>query len=60
MTAPSGILPVYHSLFALALEDLSCWFPPGHIFSVEDTGTQVLRLQAPGRKCLPHHPQMCV
>ncbi|KAI4541835.1 hypothetical protein MG293_008977 [Ovis ammon polii] len=38
----SGILPVYHSLFALALEDLSCWFPPSHIFSVEDTGTQVL------------------
>lgn len=39
---PSGILPVYHSLFALATEDLSCWFPPSHIFSVEDTGTQVL------------------
>lgn len=39
---PSGILPVYHSLFALAVEDLSCWFPPSHIFSVEDVGTQVL------------------
>lgn len=39
---PSGILPVYHSLFALATEDLSCWFPPSHIFSVEDMGTQVL------------------
>lgn len=39
---PSGILPVYHSLFALATEDLSCWFPPSHIFSVEDAGTQVL------------------
>ncbi|XP_075857638.1 tyrosine-protein kinase JAK3 [Microcebus murinus] len=38
----SGILPVYHSLFALATEDLSCWFPPSHIFSVEDSGTQVL------------------
>ncbi|KAM7142739.1 tyrosine-protein kinase JAK3 isoform 1-T3 [Molossus nigricans] len=38
----SGILPVYHSLFALAMEDLSCWFPPSHIFSVEDAGTQVL------------------
>ncbi|XP_053439882.1 tyrosine-protein kinase JAK3 isoform X1 [Nycticebus coucang] len=38
----SGILPVYHSLFALATEDLSCWFPPSHIFSVEDAGTQVL------------------
>ncbi|KFO22592.1 Tyrosine-protein kinase JAK3 [Fukomys damarensis] len=38
----SGILPVYHSLFALATEDLSCWFPPSHIFSVEDVGTQIL------------------
>eukprot|EP00071_Canis_lupus_P025122 XP_013977869.1 tyrosine-protein kinase JAK3 isoform X1 [Canis lupus familiaris] len=38
----SGILPVYHSLFALATEDLSCWFPPSHIFSMEDSGTQVL------------------
>ncbi|ERE89023.1 tyrosine-protein kinase JAK2-like protein [Cricetulus griseus] len=36
------ILPVYHSLFALATEDLSCWFPPSHIFSVEDVDTQVL------------------
>ncbi|XP_058513711.1 tyrosine-protein kinase JAK3 [Ochotona princeps] len=38
----SGILPVYHPLFALATEDLSCWFPPSHVFSVEDSGTQVL------------------
>ncbi|XP_017356752.1 tyrosine-protein kinase JAK3 isoform X1 [Cebus imitator] len=38
----SGILPVYHSLFALATEDLSCWFPPNHIFSVEDATTHVL------------------
>ncbi|XP_055095251.2 tyrosine-protein kinase JAK3 isoform X2 [Symphalangus syndactylus] len=38
----SGILPVYHSLFALATEDLSCWFPPSHIFSVDDASTQVL------------------
>ncbi|XP_042527213.1 tyrosine-protein kinase JAK3 [Dipodomys spectabilis] len=38
----SGILPVYHPLFALATEDLSYWFPPSHIFSVEDAGTQVL------------------
>lgn len=37
-----GILPVYHSLFALATEDLSCWFPPSHIFSIEDVDTQVL------------------
>lgn len=39
---PSGILPVYHSLFALATEDLSYWYPPSHIFSAEDAGTQVL------------------
>ncbi|XP_060038272.1 tyrosine-protein kinase JAK3 [Erinaceus europaeus] len=38
----SGILPVYHLLFALATEDLSCWFPPSHVFSVEDGATQVL------------------
>ncbi|XP_026894130.1 tyrosine-protein kinase JAK3 [Acinonyx jubatus] len=38
----SGILPVYHSLFALATEDLSYWYPPSHIFSVEDASTQVL------------------
>uniref|UniRef100_A0A250YM00 Tyrosine-protein kinase n=1 Tax=Castor canadensis TaxID=51338 RepID=A0A250YM00_CASCN len=38
----SGILPVCHSLFALATEDLSCWFPPCHIFSMEDVNTQVL------------------
>ncbi|KAM5237984.1 tyrosine-protein kinase JAK3 [Ctenodactylus gundi] len=48
----SGILPVYHSLFALATEDLSCWFPPSHIFSVEDAGTRVivyrLRFYFPG------------
>ncbi|XP_076978276.1 tyrosine-protein kinase JAK3 isoform X2 [Tamandua tetradactyla] len=38
----SGILPVYHPLFALATEDLSCWFPPSHVFSVEDGATRVL------------------
>ncbi|XP_075404997.1 tyrosine-protein kinase JAK3 [Tenrec ecaudatus] len=38
----SGILPVYHSLFALATEDLSCWFPPSHVFSTEEGDTQVL------------------
>ena len=37
-----GILPVYHSLFALATEDFSCWFPPSHIFCIEDVDTQVL------------------
>lgn len=38
----SGILPVYHSLFALAAEDLSLWYPPSHIFSADDGGTRVL------------------
>ncbi|XP_074158362.1 tyrosine-protein kinase JAK3 isoform X3 [Sminthopsis crassicaudata] len=37
-----GILPVCHALFALATEDLSCWFPPNHIFTVEDSTIQVL------------------
>ncbi|XP_038628578.1 tyrosine-protein kinase JAK3 [Tachyglossus aculeatus] len=37
-----GILPVCHSLFALATEDLKCWFPPNHIFTVDDTSVQVL------------------
>ncbi|XP_043832406.1 tyrosine-protein kinase JAK3 [Dromiciops gliroides] len=37
-----GILPVCHALFALATEDLSCWFPPNHIFTVEDSTTQIL------------------
>ncbi|XP_036376687.1 tyrosine-protein kinase JAK2 [Megalops cyprinoides] len=31
-----GILPVYHSLFALADEDISCWFPPNHVFNVNE------------------------
>ncbi|XP_036731956.2 tyrosine-protein kinase JAK3 isoform X1 [Manis pentadactyla] len=48
----SGILPVYHSLFALATEDMSCWFPPSHIFSVEDMGTQVLVYRL--RFCFPN------
>ncbi|NWU73385.1 JAK3 kinase, partial [Pterocles burchelli] len=37
-----GVLPVCHPLFALATEDLSCWFPPNHVFTVEDTPSQVL------------------
>ncbi|XP_041086024.1 tyrosine-protein kinase JAK2-like [Polyodon spathula] len=32
-----GILPVYHSLFSLASEDLSYWFPPNHIFIVGES-----------------------
>uniref|UniRef100_A0A5F8GX05 Tyrosine-protein kinase n=1 Tax=Monodelphis domestica TaxID=13616 RepID=A0A5F8GX05_MONDO len=37
-----GILPVCHALFALTTEDLSCWFPPNHIFTVEDATSQIL------------------
>ncbi|RXM98396.1 Tyrosine-protein kinase JAK2 [Acipenser ruthenus] len=32
-----GILPVYHSLFSLASDDLSYWFPPNHIFIVGES-----------------------
>lgn len=32
-----GILPVFHNLFALASEDLSCWYPPTHVFKSEET-----------------------
>nr|XP_023699715.1 tyrosine-protein kinase JAK3 [Paramormyrops kingsleyae] len=31
-----GILPVYHSLFGLASEDLSYWFPPCHVFNLDE------------------------
>ncbi|XP_053906555.1 tyrosine-protein kinase JAK3 isoform X1 [Cuculus canorus] len=37
-----GVLPVCHPLFALATEDLSCWFPPNHLFTVDDTCSQVV------------------
>uniref|UniRef100_A0A8D0FKM4 Tyrosine-protein kinase n=1 Tax=Strix occidentalis caurina TaxID=311401 RepID=A0A8D0FKM4_STROC len=37
-----GVLPVCHPLFALATEDLSCWFPPNHIFTVDDSRSQVV------------------
>ncbi|XP_064030984.1 tyrosine-protein kinase JAK3 [Pogoniulus pusillus] len=37
-----GVLPVCHPLFALATEDLSCWFPPSHLFMVGDSCSQVL------------------
>uniref|UniRef100_A0A8C1B4N3 Tyrosine-protein kinase n=1 Tax=Cyprinus carpio carpio TaxID=630221 RepID=A0A8C1B4N3_CYPCA len=32
----SGILPVFHNLFALASEDLSYWYPPTHVFKSEE------------------------
>ncbi|XP_030324349.1 tyrosine-protein kinase JAK3 isoform X2 [Calypte anna] len=36
-----GVSPICHPLFALATEDLSCWFPPSHLFT-PDTHPQVL------------------
>ncbi|KAJ7426551.1 Tyrosine-protein kinase JAK3 [Willisornis vidua] len=37
-----GVLPVCHPLFALATEDLSCWFPPNHLFTVDESHSQVV------------------
>ncbi|XP_021234698.1 tyrosine-protein kinase JAK3 [Numida meleagris] len=37
-----GVLPICHPLFALATEDLSCWYPPNHLFMVEDARSQVV------------------
>ncbi|XP_067416093.1 tyrosine-protein kinase JAK3 [Emydura macquarii macquarii] len=37
-----GILPVCHSLFALATEDLKCWFPPNHVFTVDNSSCHVV------------------
>uniref|UniRef100_A0A7N8Y938 Tyrosine-protein kinase n=1 Tax=Mastacembelus armatus TaxID=205130 RepID=A0A7N8Y938_9TELE len=31
-----GILPVYQSLFGLASEDLSFWYPPSHVFNTDE------------------------
>uniref|UniRef100_A0A4W5R648 Tyrosine-protein kinase n=1 Tax=Hucho hucho TaxID=62062 RepID=A0A4W5R648_9TELE len=32
-----GILPVYHSLFALAFDDLSNFYPPTHVFNTDES-----------------------
>ncbi|NWI42223.1 JAK3 kinase, partial [Picathartes gymnocephalus] len=37
-----GVLPVCHPLFALATEDLSCWFPPNHLFTVDESRSQLV------------------
>ncbi|KAM6466850.1 tyrosine-protein kinase JAK3 isoform 2-T2 [Liasis olivaceus] len=37
-----GILPVCHSLFGLAAEDLSRWFAPSHVFLVDKGFSQVV------------------
>ncbi|XP_069073053.1 tyrosine-protein kinase JAK3 isoform X1 [Pleurodeles waltl] len=39
----SGILPVYHTLFALASHDLATWYPPNHIFTVDEATCQVVK-----------------
>ncbi|KAL2090326.1 hypothetical protein ACEWY4_015014 [Coilia grayii] len=31
-----GIMPVFHSLFGLASEDLSLWYPPTHVFNADE------------------------
>uniref|UniRef100_UPI0037E8A0C1 tyrosine-protein kinase JAK2 n=1 Tax=Semicossyphus pulcher TaxID=241346 RepID=UPI0037E8A0C1 len=32
-----GVLPVYQSLFGLASADLSFWYPPSHMFNIEES-----------------------
>ncbi|XP_051508894.1 tyrosine-protein kinase JAK2-like isoform X2 [Myxocyprinus asiaticus] len=41
----SGIVPVFHNLFALASEDLSYWYPPAHVFKSEETITVHYRVR---------------
>uniref|UniRef100_W5L4W4 Tyrosine-protein kinase n=1 Tax=Astyanax mexicanus TaxID=7994 RepID=W5L4W4_ASTMX len=41
----SGILPVFHHLFALASEDLSFWYPPTHVFKSEENITVHYRVR---------------
>ncbi|XP_072537342.1 tyrosine-protein kinase JAK2 [Salminus brasiliensis] len=41
----SGILPVFHHLFALASEDLSYWYPPTHVFKSEESVTVHYRVR---------------
>ncbi|XP_036435567.1 tyrosine-protein kinase JAK2 [Colossoma macropomum] len=41
----SGILPVFHHLFALASEDLSYWYPPTHVFKAEESVTVLYRVR---------------
>uniref|UniRef100_A0A672P608 Tyrosine-protein kinase n=1 Tax=Sinocyclocheilus grahami TaxID=75366 RepID=A0A672P608_SINGR len=42
----SGILPVFHNLFALVSEDLSYWYPPTHVFKKSFTFPSVFLFQA--------------
>nr|XP_056700654.1 tyrosine-protein kinase JAK3 [Euleptes europaea] len=37
-----GILPVCHPLFSLATEDLLCWYPPNHVFHVDESCSKVV------------------
>ncbi|CAJ0960666.1 unnamed protein product [Ranitomeya imitator] len=38
-----GILPVYHSLFALVSPDLKTWYNPNHIFTLEEGITYIYK-----------------
>ncbi|XP_076860522.1 tyrosine-protein kinase JAK2 [Brachyhypopomus gauderio] len=40
-----GILPIYLSLFALASEELSYWYPPTHVFKSEENVTVHYRVR---------------
>ncbi|KAI5625728.1 tyrosine-protein kinase JAK3, partial [Silurus asotus] len=40
-----GILPVFQSLFALASEDLSFWYPPTHMFKSDESVTVHYRVR---------------
>ncbi|XP_012694888.1 tyrosine-protein kinase JAK2 [Clupea harengus] len=40
-----GIIPVFHSLFALASEDLSFWYPPTHVFNADEGITVKYRVR---------------
>ncbi|GAA6074412.1 tyrosine-protein kinase JAK2, partial [Tachysurus ichikawai] len=39
------ILPVFHSLFALASEDISFWYPPTHMFKSDENVTVHYRVR---------------
>lgn len=58
-----GVLPICHPLFALATEDLSCWYPPNHLFTVEDARSQVvvyrIRARCTASSCQVTAPAPC-
>ncbi|XP_066460866.1 tyrosine-protein kinase JAK3 isoform X2 [Eleutherodactylus coqui] len=48
-----GILPVYHSLFALASPDLKTWYNPNHVFTVDGGMAHVLVYRISYKHCVP-------